>query len=163
MLRALRRRVSAHPRSAASRRSLLKLIGLGLLANATRGGAADAPVPQPAAARARDFMTRAEQLRSRALADGDQGYGAVIVRDGRIVGQAPSRVVVNGDPTAHAETEAIRDACRRLGTRDLRGCVMYSTTAACAMCETAAYWASVTRMYAGEDIADRGAPRYGGC
>jgi tRNA(Arg) A34 adenosine deaminase TadA len=72
-------------------------------------------------------------------------------------------VVVNGDPSAHAEMEAIRDACSRLGTRDLRGCIMYSTTAACAMCETAAYWANVKHMYAGSGITDQGAPRYGGC
>ena len=102
-------------------------------------------------------------MRDRALAQGDQGYGAVIVKDGRIVGQSPSHVIVNGDPTAHAETEAIRDACRRLGTRNLQGCVMYSTTAACAMCETAAYWANVERMYAGSAISDQGVPRYGGC
>jgi len=108
-------------------------------------------------------MARAEEMRALAVEDGDQGYGAIIVKDGRIVGQSPSRVVVNGDPTGHAETEAIRDACRRLGTRDLRGCVMYSTTAACAMCETAAYWANVTRLYAGSAISDQGAPRYGGC
>ena len=108
-------------------------------------------------------MARAERMRADAQASGDQGYGAVIVKDGHIVGQSPSRVVVNGDPTAHAETEAIRDACRRLGTRNLSGCMMYSTTAACAMCETAAYWANGSRMYAGAAITDRGAPRYGGC
>ncbi len=64
---------------------------------------------------------------------------------------------------AHAETEAIRDACRRFGTRNLQGCVMYSTSAPCAMCETAAYWANLERLYAGSAVTDQGAPRYGGC
>ncbi|MDH3453201.1 MAG: nucleoside deaminase [Gammaproteobacteria bacterium] len=147
----------------ARRRSVVNIIGLGLLANAARAATSAAPIVQPSDGGHRAFMSRAEAMRALALADGDQGYGAVIVKDGRIVGQSPSRVVVNGDPTGHAETEAIRDACRRLGSRDLRGCVMYSTTAACAMCETAAYWANVERMYAGAAIADQGAPRYGGC
>ena len=144
------------------RRSLLGLLGVGLLVKPVRA-VEETPIVQPAARGHRDFMARAEAMRNRALADGDQGYGAVIVKDGRIVGQSPSRVIVHADPTGHAETEAIRDACRRLGTRNLHGCVMYSTTAACAMCETAAYWANIERMYAGSSIADQGAPRYGGC
>ena len=108
-------------------------------------------------------MRRAEQMRDLAAANGDQGYGAVIVKGGRIVGQAPSRVVTNKDPTAHAEVEAIRDAARRLGTRDLSGCVMYGTFKACAMCETAAYWARLDRLDHGNAIADGGKPKYGGC
>lgn len=59
-----------------------------------------------------EAMAAAERMRSLALAQGDRGYGAVVVRDGRIVAEAPSRVVTRGDPTAHAETEAIRDAAR---------------------------------------------------
>ena len=151
------------PVNAGRRRSLVGIAGIGLLAHAVRATASESPIAQPSAPGHRAFMSRAEEMRALAVADGDQGYGAVIVKDGSIVGQSPSRVIVNGDPTGHAETEAIRDACRRLGTRDLRGCVMYSTTAACAMCETAAYWANVTRMYAGSGISDQGAPRYGGC
>ena len=102
-------------------------------------------------------------MRERAVADADQGYGAVVVKAGRIVGQAPSRVVSAGDPTAHAEMEAIRDAARRLGTRSLAGCVLYSTSRACAMCETAAYWSGLDGMVYGESLSDGGAPRYGGC
>ena len=147
----------------ARRRSLLSIFGIGLLAGGVRAAADRSAIVQPTTVDHRAFMARAEGMRDLAVASGDQGYGAVIVKDGRIVGQSPSRVVINRDPTAHAETEAIRDACRRLGTRNLHGCIMYSTTAACAMCETAAYWANVTHMYAGAGITDQGAPRYGGC
>ena len=59
------------------------------------------------------FMAKAEEMLRQAVAAGDQAYGAVIVKDGQIVGFGPSRVVVNGDPTAHAEMEAIRDAAAR--------------------------------------------------
>ena len=108
-------------------------------------------------------MERAYEMKRRAVQSGDQGYGAVVVKDSRIVGQAPSRVVVNRDPTAHAEVEAIRDAARRLGTRDLSGCVLYSTSPPCAMCETAAYWARIDRLVSASADGDRGAPRYAGC
>ena len=55
------------------------------------------------------------------------------------------------------------DAARRLGTRDLSGCTLYSTSSPCRMCETAAYWANVARMYFGAGIVDGGRPRYDGC
>ncbi|MDX2005236.1 MAG: nucleoside deaminase [Meiothermus sp.] len=109
------------------------------------------------------FMRRAAELRQQAVSAGDQPYGAVVVKDGRIVGEGPSRVVVSQDPTAHAEMEAVRDAARRLGSRDLRGCELYSTSRACKMCETAAYWAGISRMYFGSDVADAGAPTYPRC
>ncbi len=108
-------------------------------------------------------MEQARRMRNLALETGDQGYGAVIVKDGRIVGQAPSRVVVNRDPTAHAEIEAIRDAARNLGTRDLSGCVMYGTSRACPMCEAAAYWANLTGMRFGSSVSDAGEPRLRRC
>ena len=120
-------------------------------------------IRQPATADAAQFMTRAVEMRQRALDSGDQAFGAVVVKDGRIVGQAPSRVVVNRDPTAHAEMEAIRDAARRLETNDLSGCVIYSTSRPCRMCETAGYWANLARSYSGEAITDNGQPRYSSC
>lgn len=109
------------------------------------------------------FMEHAETLKRRAVEAGDQAYGAVIVKDGRIVGEGPSRVVVNRDPTAHAEMEAIRDAARRLGTRDLSGCVIYATSRPCRMCETASYWASLSRIYFSDAVTDGGPPRYSSC
>jgi tRNA(Arg) A34 adenosine deaminase TadA len=104
-------------------------------------------------------MRRAEALRDEALRAGDQPYGAVLLRGDVIVGAAPSRVVTHTDPSAHAEMEAIRDAARRLRTRDLSGCVLVSTSRPCRMCEAAAGWAGIARMVYGEALTDAGAPR----
>jgi tRNA(Arg) A34 adenosine deaminase TadA len=109
----------------------------------------------------KDFIGTAARMRREAIASGDQAYGAVVVKDGRVIGLGPSRVVVNEDPTAHAEMEALRAAARTLGSPDLSGCVMYSTSPPCRMCETAAYWANLARVYAGEEGRDLGKPGYG--
>jgi tRNA(Arg) A34 adenosine deaminase TadA len=109
------------------------------------------------------FMRRAFDMRDLALRSGDQGFGGVVVKAGRIVGEAPSRVVTGNDPTAHAETEAIRDAARRLGSRDLAGCELYASSRPCPMCEAAAYWAGIARIHVGEAIADAGPPRLSRC
>ena len=90
---------------------------------------------------------------------GDQPYGAVLVLEGKTVGQGPSRVVKNQDDSAHAEREAIRDAQRRLGRNELPGTVLYSTSRPCSSCEAAAAQAKVSRMYFGPSISDAGAPR----
>ena len=136
----------------------------GLLAS---GRAANAettrPIEQPAVPGPAAFMARAVAMRDAAARAGDQPYGAAIVKDGRIVGQAPSRVVTARDPTAHAEMEAIRDAARRLGTRDLAGCEIYASTRPCPMCEGAAYWAGIARIRHGASAEDAGAPRLGRC
>ncbi len=103
-------------------------------------------------------MQRSRALRDQAVRSGDQAYGAVILRGAQIVGEAPSRVVTAGDPTAHAEMEAIRDAARRLRSRDLSGCVLVSTSRPCRMCEAAAGWARIERMVYGDALTDAGAP-----
>lgn len=103
-------------------------------------------------------MQRARVLRDEAVRAGDQPYGAVVLRGDRIVGEAPSRVVTAGDATAHAEMEAIRDASRRLGSRDLSGCVLVSTSRPCRMCEAAAGWARIARMVHGDALTDAGPP-----
>lgn len=90
---------------------------------------------------------------------GDQPYGAVLVADAAIIGEGPSRVVKLGDPTAHAEREAIRDAQRRLGRKSLVGSVLYSTSRPCRQCEIAAAEAKVARMIYGESLNDAGQPR----
>ena len=109
------------------------------------------------------FMQRAFELKNAAEASGDQSYGAVVVKDGRVVGEGPSRVIVNQDPTAHAEMEAIRDAARRLGTRNLYGCILYASSRPCRMCETAAYWANVSHITFGAALNDGGRPGYTSC
>ena len=116
-------------------------------------------IVQPRTAGHEGFMERAFEMRRRAIERGDQPYGAIIVTGGRIVGEGVSAVLTDNDPTAHAEMQAIRDAARRLGTSDLTSCEMYGTSRACPMCEAAAYWARIARMYYGTSIADAGAPR----
>ncbi|MEM9471815.1 MAG: nucleoside deaminase [Pseudomonadota bacterium] len=105
------------------------------------------------------FIDRAFEMRQLAVGKGDQPYGAVIVREDSIVGQSWSRVVLDQDPTAHAEVAAIRDAARRLGSRHLNGTVMYSSSRPCPMCEAAAYWAGIDGMIYGKDANDAGVPR----
>lgn len=127
----------------------------GLLAALTIG----LPLPAAAGDALRAAMRRAEALRDEAVRAGDQPFGAVVLRGEVIVGEAPSRVVTNTDPTAHAEMEALRDAARRLRTRDLSGCVLVSTSRPCRMCEAAAGWARIARMVHGEALTDAGPPR----
>ena len=118
------------------------------------------PVAQPAKPSKQAFVDRAFEMRDLAVSSGDRGYGALIVdSDGKIVGQAPSRVVTQSDPTAHAEMEAIRDASRRLGNTNLSGHVMYSSSRPCPMCEAAAYWANVKLMIYGSNGSSAGQPQ----
>jgi tRNA(Arg) A34 adenosine deaminase TadA len=124
---------------------------------------AGAGIDQPASRTPAAFLERAFEMRRLAERSGDQPHGAVVVKDNRIVGHGPSRVIVNADPTAHAEIEAIRDAARRLRSRRLDGCILYSSSAPCPMCEAAAYWAGIARLHAGPGGEDRGAPRLGRC
>ncbi len=73
-------------------------------------------------------------------------FGAVVARGGEVVGEGWNRVVELGDPTAHAEMLALRDAARRLGTHVLDDCVLYSSCEPCPMCLAAAYWARIPRV-----------------
>ena len=80
------------------------------------------------------FMREALGLAREAVADGDVPVGCVIVRDGEIVGRGRNRREAESDATAHAEVEAIRDACARLGSWRLHGCTLYVTLEPCPMC-----------------------------
>ena len=73
-------------------------------------------------------------------------FGAVVVKDGRIVGAACNRVIESGDPTAHGEMEAIRRACAELGNLSLAGCELYTTCEPCPMCLGAIHWARIDRV-----------------
>ena len=128
-----------------------------------QNAAAQGRITQPPQRDAKSFMERAFDMRGRALAAGDQGFGAVVVRGGEIIGEGPSAVVTKTDPTAHAEIEAIRDAARRAGSRDLAGAILYSTFRPCPMCEAAASWAGIERMVHGAELADSGSPRLRRC
>ena len=119
----------------------------------------DAAIVQPAAPDKMAFIERAFEMRRLAVENGDQAYGAVIVRDNVIVGQSWSRVVLDQDPTGHAEISAIRDAARRLKSRSLKGAILYSSSRPCPMCEAAAYWADIDGMIYGRNADNAGAPR----
>ena len=136
---------------------------LGSAGRMNSAGAASDAIVQPTGRTTEEFIRRAFAMRDRAAAAGDRPYGAIVVKDGHIVGQAPSRVVTADDPTAHAETEAIRDAARRLGTRDLDGCVLYASSRPCPMCEAAAYWANIERLVHGANAANAGPPSLRRC
>ena len=99
-------------------------------------------------------------VRMRLLAEswGDQSYGAVLVVEGAVVGDGPSRVVKDSNPLAHAERVAILDAQSRLGRETLAGSVLYSTSRPCSVCEAAAFRAGVSRMYFGQALEDAGSP-----
>ena len=86
--------------------------------------------------------------------NGGGPFGAVIVRDGEVIATGTNRVVPNNDPTAHAEVLAIRNACARLGTFQLKGCTVYSSCEPCPMCLSALYWAGVSRICYGNTKDD---------
>lgn len=94
------------------------------------------------------FMRRAIEIARESLSDtGALPYGAVVVKDGRIVGEGLNRVNGKHDPTSHGEVEAIRDACARLGTIDLSGCDLYTSAEPCSMCVATMYLAGISRFY----------------
>jgi guanine deaminase len=95
-----------------------------------------------------DYMRRVIAL-SRAGVEGGYGgpFGCVIVKDGEIVGEGHNEVLSSKDPTAHAETLAIRRASARLGTFDLSGCELYTNGTPCCMCMAASLWARIDRIY----------------
>ena len=74
-------------------------------------------------------------------------FGAVVVREGKIVGRGWNQVTSTNDPTAHAEVTAIRDACRRLKTFQLDDCELYTSCEPCPMCLAAIYWARLKKIY----------------
>lgn len=145
-----------------SKRSLLLAAALTVPVLAIRNGSAaasqSAQIVQLDQRSDATFIARAFEMRRLAIESGDQAYGAIVVREGIVVGQSPSKVVLHHDPTAHAEMQAIRDAAARLGSRDLGNCTLYSSTHACPMCEAAAYWAGIERMVSGRDAVDGGRP-----
>lgn len=94
------------------------------------------------------FMLRAIEISASALnSPGTEPFGAIVVRDGRIVGEGLNRSALNCDPTSHGETEAIRDACRNLETLDLRGCELYTSCEPCALCVAAMEIAGISQLY----------------
>ena len=107
----------------------------------------------------KQLLRRAIALSVENVAAGGGPFGAVVARGGEIVAEGVNRVTTLHDPTAHAEMQAIRAAAARLGTFDLSGCTIYSSSEPCPMCLSAIYWARLDRLvYAGtkEDAARAG-------
>lgn len=84
-------------------------------------------------------------------------FGAVIVKDGKVIAKSANKVTLRNDPTAHAEVAAIRLACKKLKTFDLSGCIVYTSCEPCPMCLGALYWARVDAIYYGNTKADAAA------
>lgn len=96
----------------------------------------------------KQFMRRAITLAESAITSGDGGpFGAVVVREGKIIGESGNLVHKNNDPTAHAEVQAIRNACNQLSCTDLTGCELYTSCEPCPMCTAAIYIAKVSKVY----------------
>lgn len=94
------------------------------------------------------FMNKAIEMAQKGMNSNAGGpFGAVIVKDGKIVGEGFNRVTSTNDPTAHAEVTAIRDACKKLETFQLDDCVIYSSCEPCPMCLGAIYWARPKKLY----------------
>ena len=106
-----------------------------------------------------EFMRRAIQLSLESVKHGGGPFGAVIVKEGKIIAEAANRVTLDNDPTAHAEVNAIRQAARSLGKFDLSGCDIHTSCEPCPMCLGAIYWAHLDHIYYGcnrRDAADAG-------
>lgn len=100
------------------------------------------------------FMEMAADIAEKNIDRGGGPFGAVIVRNGEVVATGANTVTLANDPTAHAEVNAIREACRQLGTFSLKDCVVYSSCEPCPMCLSALYWAGVKRIYFGNTQED---------
>lgn len=95
-----------------------------------------------------DYMKRAIELSKNNMEKGCGGpFGAIIVKDGKVIGEGWNKVTSSNDPTAHAEVEAIRDACKKLKNFDLSGAEIYTSCEPCPMCLSAIYWARLSKIY----------------
>ena len=93
------------------------------------------------------FLRRAIELAETSIKNGGGPFGAVIVKNGEIIAETSNSVTKDLDPTAHAEVNCIRQACKKLGTFVLEGCEIYSSCEPCPMCLSAIYWAHIDRIF----------------
>jgi len=92
-------------------------------------------------------MQRAIELARTSIQEGGGPFGAVIVRGDEVIAEGSNRVVIACDPSAHAEVEAIRAACRSLESHVLAGCEIYASCEPCPMCLAAIWWARIERVH----------------
>src|ERR1700753_3050247 len=103
----------------------------------------------------REFMQQAIRLATENVTSGRGGpFGAVVVKDGKVIATGANQVTAVNDPTAHAEVTAIRNACKALGTFQLEGCDVYTSCEPCPMCLAALYWSRCRAIYYGNSAAD---------
>ena len=96
------------------------------------------------------FMQEALNEAKKGISNNEGGpFGAVIVKDGKIIGRGHNQVIINNDPTAHAEIQAIRQACKNINNFSLKGCQIYTTCEPCPMCFSAIHWARLDKVYYG--------------
>ncbi len=93
------------------------------------------------------FMKRAIDLALRNIEQGGGPFGAIVVKDGEIIAEGWNEVTPNNDPTAHAEVQAIRKACKKLSSFELTGCEVYTSCEPCPMCLGAIYWSRPAKVY----------------
>lgn len=104
------------------------------------------------------FMKEAIRLSIENVVSGVGGpFGAVVVKDGKIIASGTNRVTSDNDPTAHAEVVAIRNACKELGSFQLEDCEIYTSCEPCPMCLAAIYWARPSKVYFGNTKEDAAA------
>lgn len=102
-----------------------------------------------------EFMKIAIEEARKGISSHEGGpFGAVIVKDGKVVGKGHNQVLLQNDPTVHGEIMAIRNACNNLGTFDLSGCEIYTTGYPCPMCFGAIRWANISKIYYGCNTSD---------
>ena len=94
-----------------------------------------------------EFLSKAVSLARKSIENGGGPFGAVIVKDGKIIAETSNSVTLDNDPTAHAEVNCIRQACKKLGTFMLDGCDIYCSSEPCPMCLSAIYWAHIKTIY----------------
>jgi tRNA(Arg) A34 adenosine deaminase TadA len=102
----------------------------------------------------KQFMREAIRLANQSVERGGGPFGAVIVKDGEIIAGSSNSVTIDNDPTAHAEVNTIREACRKLRTFDLSGCTIYTSCEPCPMCLGAIYWARIGKIFYGNTRKD---------
>ena len=96
------------------------------------------------------YMKMAIDMARFGMQKGEGGpFGAIVVKDNLIIGKGNNKVILNNDPTAHAEVVAIRDACEKLGHFQLDGCIVYTSCEPCPMCLGAIYWARPKAVFYG--------------
>ncbi|MDP4549416.1 nucleoside deaminase [Alkalihalobacillus macyae] len=95
----------------------------------------------------KDWLNAAIQLAAKSVKKKGGPFGAIIMKDGKVIGEGTNQVTTKHDPTAHAEVVAIRNACKKLDSHQLDGCVIYTSCEPCPMCLGAIYWSRLEKVY----------------